>query len=270
MRARAGQAGVTIIELLVGISVGLLVVSGAVAMYSSSIRNSNETLRASKLNQELSALMSVMVNDIRRAGYWENAAPIGNFNENPFSQENATALAVIDDLTSDTLQGPTGQGSCLVYAYDATYLPGDVAGVIDTTDLFGFRLNGTVVQMRQVGVVDGADCIGGTCNSCNNGTWEDVTDPNLIEITNLDFDLANSKCLNASEPNGEDDDADGTIDEADEEDCYATVPPVGSEEATVETREVVITVTGRLAADTSTEATVTQTIRVRNDHLRLR
>ena len=161
-------------------------------------------------------------------------------------------------------------GSCIVYAYDATYLPGNVAGTIEATDLFGFRLNGSVVQMRQTGVVDGANCVGGTCNSCTNGTWQDVTDPSLIEITQLTFDLANSQCLNASEPNTVDDDADGTVDEDDEFDCYVTVPPNGSNEVTAETRELLVTVTGRLAADTSTQVSASQSVRVRNDLIRTR
>ncbi|MGD8339908.1 MAG: prepilin-type N-terminal cleavage/methylation domain-containing protein [Gammaproteobacteria bacterium] len=263
------QRGLTIIELIIGLAVGLLVVGGAITMYVQAIRSSNETLRSSKLNQEISALMAVMVDDIRRAGYWNNVS-LANGSENPFSQENATVLTVIDDMTNNAAQGATGQGSCLVYAYDATYLGGNVGGTLETTDLFGFRLNGTVVQMRQTGVVDGVACVGGTCNSCTNGTWQNVTDPNLIEITALSFDLANSQCINAMEPDGEDNDADGTIDEADEADCYAVVPANGSGDATAETRELLISVSGRLANDTSTQMTATQTIKVRNDHLRLR
>jgi len=266
---RKRQSGVTIVELLIGLAVGILVVGGAITMYVSSLRASNETLRSSKLNQEVAALMSVIVNDVRRAGYWESASP-GEYNLNPFSQVNATSLAVIDDMASDIVQGATGQGTCLVYAYDATYLPGNTPGTVESADLFGFRLNGTVVQMRQTGVVDGAQCVGGTWDSCQNGTWQNVTDPNLIEITGLTFDLAGSQCLNASEPNGEDDDVDGTIDEADEYDCYATVPPNGSLEATAETRAVLVTITGRLADDTSTQITASQTVRVRNDQIRVR
>ncbi len=238
-------------------------------MYVQAIRSSNDTLRSSKLNQEISALMSVIVNDVRRAGFWGNLGS-GDYDQNPFSQTGATALTVLDDMASNADQGPLGQGSCLVYAYDATYLPGNVAGTLEATDLFGFRLNGTVVQMRQTGVVDGVACVGGTCNTCSNGTWQNVTDPDLIEITALNFDLSNSQCLNASEPNTQDDDGDGTIDDDDEADCYATVPPNGSNEATMESREVVITIAGRLANDTSTQMTATQTIRVRNDHLRIR
>jgi prepilin peptidase dependent protein B len=260
---------VTIVELLVGLGVGVLVVGGAITMYVTSLRASSDTLRSSKLNQEIAALMSVIINDVRRAGYWEGAIA-ANYDENPFSQTGETALVVIDDMATDNIQAATGQGTCLVYTYDATYLPGNTAGTIDTTDLFGFRLNGTVVQMRQSGVVDGVQCVGGTCDSCQNGTWQNVTDPNLIEITGLTFDLADSLCLNASEPNEADDNGDGTIDDADEFDCYATVPANGSGEATAETRAVIVTVTGRLADDISTQVTATQTIRVRNDHIRIR
>jgi type IV pilus assembly protein PilW len=266
---RKAERGLTMIELLVGLAVGLVVISGAVTMYLTSIRSSNDTLRGSKLNQELSALISVIANDVRRAGFWGSVGA-GNYDQNPFSQPNATVLTVIDDMTSDTAQSATGSGSCLVYAYDATYLPGNTAGVVESTDLFGFRLNGTVVQMRQTGVVDGTQCVGGTCNSCQNGTWLDVTDPDLIEITALNFDLSASQCLNSAEPNETDDDGDGTIDNAEEEDCYATVPANGSGDATVETREILVTVTGRLADDTSTQMTASQSIRVRNDHVRIR
>jgi len=267
--ARARQHGVTLVELLVGMVVGLIVVGGAIAMYTSSVRSSNDTLKSSKLNQEISTLLHVIANDVRRAGFWGNM-DMSAIDQNPFNQQGATALVVLDDMASNVIQPPNGQGSCIVYAYDATYLPGNVGGVIENTDLFGFRLNGSVVQMRQTGVVDGANCVGGTCDNCTNGTWEDVTDPNLIEITELTFDLANSQCLNGTEPNALDDDADGVIDEDDEFNCYVTVPPNGSDAVTAETRELLVTVTGRLAGDTSTQVSGSQSVRIRNDLLRVR
>jgi prepilin peptidase dependent protein B len=265
----ARQRGLTLVELLVGLAVGLIVIGGAITMYVSSVRGSNETLKSSKLNQQVGALLHVIVNDVRRAGFW-GALDMDELDDNPFNQPAATALVVRDDLVSNAIQPATGQGSCLVYAYDATYLPGNTAGVVDSTDLFGFRLNGSVVEMRQTGVVDGVGCIGGTCNSCTNGAWEEVTDPNLIEITQLTFDLANSECLNVGEPNLLDDDGDGTVDEGDEYDCYANPPANGSGIITAETRELVITVSGRLAEDVSTRTTLSQTVAGRNDLLRVR
>ena len=263
------QLGLTLVEMLVGLSVGVIVIGGAITVYSSSVQSGSDTLKSSRLNQEIAGLMLVIANDVRRAGYWEfGASPA--FQLNPFSQPNATALVVVDDMASDTVQAETGQGSCLTYAYDATYLAGNNPGVLDTTDLFGFRLNNGVVQMRQTGVVDGAACVGGTCQSCQNGTWANVTDPNLVEVTALNFDLANSNCLNVSEPDLVDDNGDGVVDEDAEADCYVTAPVVGDGDVTAETREIVVTVNARLANDIATQASVSQTIRVRNDVIRIR
>jgi type IV pilus assembly protein PilW len=260
------QSGLTFVEVLVGMAVGVIVIGGGITIYASSVRGGNEALLSSKLNQEIGALMHVMTNDIRRAGYWGTAMN-GQPDQNPFNLPGATSLVVIDDMNNNAIQAATGQGSCITYAYDATYLPGNVAGTVETTDLFGFRLNGTVVQMRQTGTVDGTACVGGTCNSCTNGVWLDVTDPDIIEVTQLNFDLSNSQCLNSSEPNEEDDNGDGTVDEAAEQDCYVTNPPGGSGEVTMETREVTITVTGRLTSDNQVQATASNSTRVRNNVL---
>ena len=258
------QSGVTLVEMLVGMAVGVIVISGGITVYASSVRGGNEALLASKLNQEIGALMHVVANDIRRAGYWGTAIT-GQADQNPFNLPGSTTLVVLDDMNSNTIQPATGQGTCITYAYDATYVPGSVAGAVENTDLFGFRLNGTVVQMRQNGSVDGASCVGGSCNSCTNGVWQDVTDPDVVQITQLNFDLSSSQCLNSSEPNEEDDNADGIVDDATEQDCYVTNPPVGSGEVTMETREVTITITGQLAADNQVQASAINTVRVRNN-----
>lgn len=259
----------TFVEVLVGMAIGVVVIGGGITIYASSVRGGNEALLASKLNQEIGALMHVMTNDIRRAGYWGNTIA-AQADQNPFNQVGATSLVVVDDMASNVVQGPRGQGTCLTYAYDATYLPGNTVGAIENADLFGFRLNGTTVEMRQSGTVDGADCIGGSCNSCNNGVWLEVTDPNIIEVTQLTFDLASSQCLNSSEPNDEDDNGDGTVDEDAEQDCYVTIPPATSGEITMESIEVLITIDARLATDPMVQASASNSVRVRNNVLRSR
>lgn len=268
MIAGRRQEGLTLVEVLVGLVVGIIVIGGATVLYVSSVRGGNDALLSSKLNQEVGALMTVMGNDIRRAGFW-GAAMGGRPDQNPFNLPGETALIVRDDMNANLVQPPTGQGSCIAYTYDATYDPANASGVVEANDLFGFRLNGTVVQMRQSGVVDGAACVGGTCTSCANGVWQDVTDPAQIEITGLNFDLANSQCLNAAEPNDADDNGDGTIDGIAELDCYVTIPTIGSGNITLETREVTISVTGRLTGDPTVQASATQSVRVRNATLRI-
>jgi type IV pilus assembly protein PilW len=268
-RQYSRQRGLTLVEVLVGLAVGFIVVGGAIVIYTSSVQSSNDTLKSSRLNQEIAGLMLVIANDVRRAGYWDNVDGL-SFGLNPFNQPGATALVVRDNMANDVQQGPTGQGSCITYAYDATYLAGNTPGVLDSADLFGFRLNGGVVEMRQSGTVDGVACVGGTCLSCANGVWANVTDANLIEVTALTFDLSGSGCLNAAEPDLIDDNGDGIIDDDEEYNCYVTIPAAGSGNTTAESREVLVSLSARLTNDVTTQVTAAQTITVRNDVIRVR
>lgn len=62
------QRGETLIGLLVGLVVGLVVLGGASLIYLNAARANSTTLQLSRTNQELKAIMDVMVRDIRRAG----------------------------------------------------------------------------------------------------------------------------------------------------------------------------------------------------------
>lgn len=257
------QKGMTLVELMLGLAVGLIVMGSIFSIYLSTVENNARMLSNSKLNQELSALMNVMTNDIRRAGYWGNIPPAGLSSPqgNPFAQVDDTALEV---HAGNAPQGAMGSGDCVIYTYDA-----DADGVLDNADIRGFRLNNGVVQMRERG--DTAS--NPTHDSCADGagTWRDVTDGNLISITALSFDLADSACLNTAEPNGLENGGDpAVIDDAGEADCYTVVPAAGSGEFTVETRQILVSLTGTLVGDPGVQRTLTQEIRVRNDLVRER
>ena len=262
MRLRTGQKsqrGFTITELMVTVGLSLSVISSVLIGYLATYSSSMDTLAASKLNQDMSALMNLMVSELRRAGY-SGVVPTTPAS-NLFSLVDNTALEVFNNMTSNTQQAATGSGSCIVYSYD---LDGD--GVVDAAELSGFRLTTTgVVQMRTAGNTADPD----SCASASN-TWSDLTDPDFITVNTLTFDLANSECLNTREPNNADDDADGTVDEAQEADCYASVPTAGSGNITVETRQVTITLTANLTNDTFVRLTQSQNVRVRNDQVRVR
>lgn len=262
MRNRT-QRGVGLVEVMVSLTVGAILMSSMLTLYVSTVNSSADTLEASKLNQELSALMNVMANDIRRAGYWGNMAPADYEvpQTNPFAQIDETALEV---HAANVQQGETGSGECIVYTYDANR-----DGVVDDADIRGFRLNGDVVQMRERGDT-AANAAHDSCNDAED-IWRDVTDGNVISITNLTFDLADSVCLNTAEPDGEEDGGDpAVIDDAAESDCYDVVPGGGSGDITVETRQIRITVTGELVSDPTVSRTRSQDVRVRNDLVRVR
>ncbi|SDK29251.1 PilW family protein [Microbulbifer yueqingensis] len=254
------QRGITLIELMISLTIGLVVLGAASSVYLTTVINSGSSIAASRLNQDLMTLMSVMVQDIRRAGYWRDAAtdPL----KNPFNTVDVTALAVRTSIS--TPAGDADSGECILYAYDSSD-----SGVLDGEDIHGFRLNNGVVQMRLSG--DTSNTRHDECDDAG-GQWEDITDRNLIEITQLTFDSADpaapSTCLNLREPDGLDNDGKNGIDDAKEFDCIETAPAMG--DITVEVRQIAITMAGVLTGDSDVRVSVRQSVRVRNDLVRER
>jgi len=277
LNTRYRAAGFTVVELLVGLAVGLIVAAAVISVYVNTLSISGTTLRSSRLNQEMNSIMNILVNDIRRAGYW-GGSTTGDASVNPFNQAT-TALKVFSwDGSAYTDESPLGSGSCIVYAYD---LNGD--GDLDkgsgatapnngNNEGFGFRWEGAgnAIEMKSGHTVV-QDC------TDDNSTWGPLTDATFIEIDELTFDLAHSKCLNTSEPNKKDE-ATGaaivapTVENFNERDCYYDSEPDGvfdfppdTGERTVEIREVRITLRAHLVSEPEVISTLTQSVQVRNN-----
>src|SRR5687767_5472723 len=135
------------IAIMLGMSVISSVLLGYLATYSGSV----STLANSKLNQEMTTLMNLMGEDIRRAGY--NGIVLDDPSTNVFNQFNTlsnTALEIFDNMTANNQVLPTALtpiGTCIVYTYDR-----NGSGTVENTELFGFRRTATgVVEMRRDG-----------------------------------------------------------------------------------------------------------------------
>jgi type IV pilus assembly protein PilW len=286
LMGKGRQRGFTISELLVGMVVGLLVMGAVIGVYVTVLNSSSTVLRGSRLNQEMSAIMSIMANDIRRAGYWGTAA-FEVVTDNPFSQvfvaaadrPNTSALRVHNndagsytDVTYDDVT--TGQGvvtaassgSCITYTYDdldtdgnGTVTAGETGdGILEDDEKFGFRWNGAATDALEM-----RTSTNGGANACTGGTWGPVTDPAEIVIKELTFDISASTCINAAEPDEVEDGGDAAVvDDPLEYDCYTTAPDSG--ETTAESRQVVMTLSAQLADDPAVNSTLVQTVEVRN------
>lgn len=64
---RAHASGFSLIELMVGMVLGLLVVSAVITLVLSIIQSNNQTIQATRLTQELRATAAVVAADIKRA-----------------------------------------------------------------------------------------------------------------------------------------------------------------------------------------------------------
>ncbi len=128
------QHGLTLISLMIGLAVGVLVLSATLQSYLMISQGARDTLREARLDQELRAALDVMRLDIRRAGHWADPDP--DPLANPFQRRYAR---INNDLCVDTASD-TGDcatpvctvwhdagecrawvqtGSCLTYSYDA-------------------------------------------------------------------------------------------------------------------------------------------------------
>ncbi|MGD9709076.1 MAG: PilW family protein [Halothiobacillaceae bacterium] len=173
------QRGVTLVELMVGLTVGLIVIGVVGSLFLTTMGGSNDSLRSMKLNQELRTALDYMAADIRRAGYWSAAAAANNPAANPYMVRTGTATDVF-----------VGNG-CIRYSYDR-----DDDGTIPR---FGFRLQGGALQVPQSTALGAAN---GTNDNCNEGAWEALTDPNTVVIDELTFSTEGSQCRNLNQTTG--------------------------------------------------------------------
>lgn len=83
------QTGFTLVELMVGLTIGLIVLAGVLNFFSSIIRANAESVKQQQFEQIVNALIGTMTADIRRAGYSPlgQAVPtltVGGVNEGSF------------------------------------------------------------------------------------------------------------------------------------------------------------------------------------------
>jgi type IV pilus assembly protein PilW len=254
--------GVTLIEMLVGLLVGLVVVAAAGSVYISTFRGQTGNTKLVRLNQDLRAMMDIMARDIRRAGFVTND-PITNFSSlqtNPFFS-GTEDLAIYNS------------GNCIVYSYNKD---NDSPPVVDNNERFGFRKTGTELQMRTSGTTNA---------NCTDGSWETITEPQ-VEITGLTF-APSSSTLNSTSMSI-DTDGDGCLDgdDADPITPSATCKTgnygnglcdigeacnncsnTGSsgDPACLTIRTITITLSGQVKNDPSVSQTITHQVRIRND-----
>lgn len=162
------QAGLSLIELMIGIALGLVLMTGLLIYFTTSLSTNRFAYQNSRLNQELNAVMEMMVRDIRRAGYW-GAAQDGIGNPTAYS-----ANAFISNIGTNDGGIDTSTAGCILYKYDR-----NDDGTLQDNEKMGFRISSNQVEIRSAGS-------GHECGSTSN-TWEAITDANTIKIDSLTF-----------------------------------------------------------------------------------
>jgi prepilin peptidase dependent protein B len=226
---RRRQAGLSIVEFMVGLAIGLFVVGGAIKLFVDMFVNNHRLLIEARLNQDLRAAADVIARDMRRGGYWRNS----------LTGVGAVAPAV---PASNPHNSATIAANEVQYSYDRD---GDAA--VSSSEAAGFGLNGGAIRMLM-----------------SDGNWQPLTDPRSVLITT--FSIANAAdaeqwgalwqycdclsrltCTAASFASG------GAN--------FATRPEVGM-------RVVDIVIEGQAVADVRMTRRLVETVRLRNDRMR--
>lgn len=165
LAGRRRAAGISMVELLVGITISLIVVGGGLSLLANFTGENRRLLLETRLNQDLRAAMDVVTRDLRRAGHWQgstagiwvnggpNVPPQNAYRYFYDSACNAPALGASAPI-------PPAAASHVCYAIAA-----DADNAVNETtraELYGFHLangvlhaviNGTVHQVTDRGTI---------------------------------------------------------------------------------------------------------------------
>jgi type IV pilus assembly protein PilW len=152
------QRGLSLVELMVGLAVGLIVVAAAVLLVSTQLGDNRRLLLETQIQQDLRATADIIARELRRAGAWTRAetgvwtpatAPTGP-NRNPFSSVTPSS------------------GSADAVAFDYSR-PGDAGGS------YGFKLEGGAIKTLLTGA-----------------GWQELTDKNVMTVVTFTVEADNS------------------------------------------------------------------------------
>ncbi|MBI5719843.1 MAG: hypothetical protein HZC37_19395 [Burkholderiales bacterium] len=153
---RKAMRGLSLVELMVGIAVGLFIVAAATVLVTGQLGENRKLMLDTQLQQDLRATADIVTRELRRVGARRDAEngiayATVNAQENNFATMTPSAAGTVTDVTflydrSTTEQGP-----------------------------WGFRLNTAtgVIQTRLGPSV----------------SWQDLTDKNVMEVTAFNIEI---------------------------------------------------------------------------------
>lgn len=147
------RRGLSIVEFMVGIAVGLFIVGGATKLFVDYLGSNRTLLLETRVNQDLRAAADLVVRDLRRASYWRNATAGISTVPSVLPASNPYATVAYDAASAT-----------LTYSYSKD----NVDSLDAATEAFGVRRD----------VVSGK----GVLQLQTAGGWQTITDPGTLDI----------------------------------------------------------------------------------------
>ena len=236
----APAAGLSIVELMVGVTISMFILAGATLVLTTQLDNNRRLLLEAQLQQDLRTAADMISRDVRRAGYWSKAycnvwpavldlvnCPVAN---NPYRFTNPAAAPA-----------PAGTGQ-LEYNRSTDAEGGaDINRDDDALDAVANRPREHVGFRWNEG--DGTiDYLVGA-----NGNWQALTDATVLRVTRFNMVLNRQvlpvPCAMAG--------------------CQAQGPLCGGP-VTLESRDLSFTIVARAVHDASVQRSLSENVRLRN------
>lgn len=242
------QRGFSLVELMVALVAGMVVAGAVLAFTVSSVRANSEFVTSARLMQELRTISQYLEDELRRAGYDDDAMGY-------VASSSATTFSKFSPLLVDTSDA---DANCVIYAYDRS--PG-TAGQIDLAnqEIRAVRRSETVINGVSVGVVEVAESSAGSAPTCGGDSpdyskfpvpcaasgWCAFSDPRTTDISAFLVDIDGAG-------NG----------------SHGVQEVASSGYTPMQIRELRVTLTGNLVNDAETSRTIVSNIKVRANCLR--
>jgi type IV pilus assembly protein PilW len=141
------------VELLIGVAIGLVIAAATATFLAGNLRDNRSLLVESRLMQDLRTAGDIITRDLRRSGYWADAAA-------GVWSTGASGVATNPYLALSPATAASDSAS-FAFSRDATE-----NNVVDSNEQFGFRLRNRAIEM-QLGA----------------GNWQALTDSGSVTVT---------------------------------------------------------------------------------------
>lgn len=152
---RRRQGGLSVVELMVGVTLGLFVVAATALMTSSQLSDNRRLLVETQLQQDLRAAVDIVTRELRRAAYWQQSEE-GTWYEGRTTPIQSNLFAAITPASGDNLTEVN-------FSYRRR--SGDEGP-------YGFKVEADAIK------------------SMIANQWHALTDVKVMRVTNLDIDLS--------------------------------------------------------------------------------
>ena len=149
LRGGASCRGISLVELLIGLALGLVIVSSGLAVLAGQLQESRALVLETRLLQDLRSASDFITRELRRAGHW-GEADAGLWRAGRPPRANPY----------QTLQSDAPAGLQLSYSRDA-----QENHQVDAQEVSAFRLRNQVVELQ-----------------LGNGPWQALTDPATVQV----------------------------------------------------------------------------------------